>query len=125
MSNGKKYEQKTRTTFILVLVVIISTLFLRLIWGFTLSLVMAAVMAGVAQPIYSRLASLFSNRKAIASATTVFLCVCLIIVPLLLLMGIVSKEAIGISETAGGWLKENVQKQKLEENPTLRKLLPY
>ena len=125
MLRGNLGSPKFRVTFLLLLASVISILFLRLIWGFLLPLLMAAVMAGLASPVYRRLVKLFRNHKAVASAVTVFLSLCLIAVPIFLLIGIVANEAIGITEVTADWLKENIQEQKIQDNPALQKLLPY
>ena len=125
MLRGNLGSPKFRVTFLLLLASVISILFLRLIWGFLLPLLMAAVMAGLASPVYRRLVKLFRNHKAVASAVTVFLSLCLIAVPIFLLIGIVANEAIGITEVTADWLKENIQEQKIQDIPALQKLLPY
>lgn len=125
MLRGNLGSPKFRVTFLLLLASVISILFLRLIWGFILPLLMAAVMAGLASPVYRRLVKLFRNHKAVASAVTVFLSLCLIAVPIFLLIGIVANEAIGITEVTADWLKEHIQEQKIQDIPALQKLLPY
>ena len=125
MLRGNLGSPKFRVTFLLLLASVISILFLRLIWGFLLPLLMAAVMAGLASPVYRRLVKLFRNHKAVASAVTVFLSLCLIAVPIFLLIGIVANEAIGITEVTADWLKEHIQEQKIQDIPALQKLLPY
>jgi predicted PurR-regulated permease PerM len=104
---------------------VITILFLRLIWSFVLPLLMAAVMAGLASPVYRRFVKLFRNHKAAASAVTVFLSLCLVTIPVLLLIGIVANEAIEIAQASGDWLKEHISEQKIQDIPALQQLLPY
>jgi predicted PurR-regulated permease PerM len=116
--------QILRVVFLFLLAVVISVMFFGLIGNFILALLMAAIIAGLAQPVFRRLMVLFRNRKAPAATVTVLLCLCLIIVPMLLLMGMLVDQAIGISEDAAGWV-ESLQGQKFEDIPILQKLVPY
>jgi len=116
---------KSHIAFLFALAGAISILFLRLIWSFWLPLLMAAILAGLAGPVYNRFVEIFRNHKAIASGVTVLLSLCLVIVPILLFMGIVAGEAVGITEEAGDWLKTHAQEQKIKDNPSLQRLLPY
>ena len=116
--------QKLRIVFLFLLAIVISVLFFRLIGSFILALLMAAIMAGLAQPVYRRLVVFFRNRKAPAATVTVLLVLCLIIIPSLLLIGVLVDQAMGISEDAAAWV-ESLRGQKFEDIPILKKLVPY
>ena len=121
---------KSRIAFLLVLASVISILFLRLIWSFLLPLLMAAVLSGIAHPFYRRLLGLTGNRKAIAAGVTVSVSLLLIIVPLLMFLGMLVNEAIGITESARDWVARQEEKpgslqQKIQEHQSLKRLLPY
>jgi predicted PurR-regulated permease PerM len=130
MQNKKSTLSKPRIAFLLLLAIGITILFFWVIEGFVLAIVMAAILAALVHPFYSRVAKLLGERKAIASGVTVLLCLVLVIIPLLLFLGILFNEAINISESAGAWVTNQVQqseslKQRIEEDRYLKRLLPY
>ena len=105
-------------------------LFVWVIGDFVLALVMAAVLAALAHPFYRRLLERVGGRRSIASGLTVMLSLALVIVPLVLFLGVVVGEAMNISDSAAAWLTEQAQesgslRQQIEQDPTLKKLLPY
>jgi predicted PurR-regulated permease PerM len=116
---------KWHMSFLFLLGIGMTILFFGLIQSFLLSLFLAAVSAGLAHPVYTRISRLFGNRKGIAAGVTVLLGLCLIIVPLLLFSGILVGEAIGISTSAEKWLEKVVQEQPIDKIPQLQPLLPY
>jgi predicted PurR-regulated permease PerM len=121
---------KPRVAFLLLLSLGATLLFVWVIGDFVLALVMAAVLAAVVHPLYRRLLERVGGRRSIASGLTVVLSLVLVIVPLLLFLGVVVGEAIHISESAAAWLTEQAQEsgslqQQIEQDPTLKKLLPY
>jgi predicted PurR-regulated permease PerM len=121
---------RSRIAFLFVLASIISLLFLGLIWRFLLPLLIGAVLAGIAQSFYRRLLGLTGGRKTIAAGATVSLSLILIIIPLLLFLGILVNEAIGITESARDWVARQKQQpqnlqQKIQEHQSLKRLLPY
>jgi predicted PurR-regulated permease PerM len=124
MPEGSSVSPKLRVAFLFLIAVVISVMFFRLIGSFVMALLLAAIFAGLAQPVFRRLVSLFRNRKGPASAVTVLLVLCLIIIPMLLLIGMLADQAVGISQAAAGWV-ESLEGQKLEDIPVLQKLAPY
>jgi predicted PurR-regulated permease PerM len=121
---------KTRVSFLLILAIGITLLFLWVIKGFVMALVMAAVLAGLVHPFYRRVSELFGKRKSIASLVTVLLSLVLVIIPLLFFLGILIGEATQISESAGNWLSGQMQqaeslKKQIAEDQDLKRLLPY
>jgi predicted PurR-regulated permease PerM len=130
MQNDNPASAKSRVAFLLLLAIGITLLFFWVIKGFVLAILMAAVLAGLVYPIYRRLAGLLGDRKAIASGATVLLSLVLVIIPLLLFLGVLIIEAIQISESAGDWVARQVEqsgtlRQKIQEDPDLKRLLPY
>ena len=121
---------KPRVAFLLALAVGITLLFFWVIQDFVLALFLAAVLAGIAHPFYSRLADWLKGRKAAASGLTVLLGLLLVVIPLLLFAVILVDQAVGIAESAEAWVgaqKQNPEllQQQMEEHPELKKLLPY
>ena len=90
-----------------------------------LPLLMAVIMAGLTSPVYRYFVKFFHNHKGAASAATVFLTLCLIIIPILFFAWVLVDQAIEITDTAGQWLQENTLQQEIKDLPVMRKLLPY
>ena len=128
--NEGPITKKPRAVFLMVLAVVLTILFFWLIQDFVLTLIVAAILAALLYPIYNRLLGVFGNRKGMASIVTVLSSLLLLIIPIILFTGILVSEAIDVSESAIEWVdtqlqdSENLQRQ-IEEDETLKKLLPY
>jgi predicted PurR-regulated permease PerM len=116
---------KWRIVFLFLLSGLISILFLRLIWSFVMALLIAALMAGLMQPVYHYLERRFRYYRVLASGTTVLLTLFLIIMPLLVFLGILAEEAISISKAAGNWVQTYTQTYQFQDIPMLDILAPY
>lgn len=119
-----------RAAFLLLLAIGITLLFFWMIKDFILAILLAAVLAGMVYPFYSRLAEKLRGHKSIASGLTVMLSLLLIIIPTILLIGLLVGEAIDISESAKDWVEEHEQqpdslRQRLKEFLDLKRLLPF
>ena len=123
-------QPKSRVAFLLTLAIAVSLLCFWVIQDFVLTLVFAAIVAGLAHPFYGRLRRRVGNRRGLAAGLTVLLALGLVIVPLLLFVGVVVGQAIDVSEAAKVWVAEQVEQsgsiqQRLEADPDLKQLLPY
>ncbi len=119
---------KPRVAFLFLLAIAISVLFFWVIESFVLSVFLAAILAGMLQPIYRRILEWTGGRQSLASALTVVLSFVAGIIPLLLLLGLISSEAIQISQSATEWLDEQdseALQERLATDPRFKRLLPY
>ena len=121
---------KPRVAFLLLLAIAISVLFFWVIESFVLPVFLAAILAGMLQPIYRRTLKWTGGRQSLASALTVVLSFVAGIIPLLLLLGLISSQAIQISKSATDWLDAHGQdsvalQERLAADPHLKRLLPY
>jgi predicted PurR-regulated permease PerM len=98
---------KFRTAFVLILVLSVSALFVAVIWPFLQALLMGALLAGLCQPLYRWLVTLFRGRKSLASAITLLILFLLIVGPLSAFIGLVVKQALNVSEHAIPWLQQH------------------
>ena len=119
-----------RVAFLLALAIATSILFFWVIKDFVLALFLAAILAGLLHPAYRRVLKWIGGRRSLASAVTVVLSVVLIVVPLLLFLGVVVREAANVSASAKEWLtaqqaSAQSMQQQLAANPHLKRLLPY
>lgn len=99
---------KFRAAFLLLLVIGISLLFFAMIRPFITALFLGAIFSGLAQPVYRRLVRWFKGRKALASFTTLVLFFIVILGPLGGFMGIVTNQALQVSESVGPWVQQQM-----------------
>jgi predicted PurR-regulated permease PerM len=80
--------------YFLILCLVLSFIFLfKVLQPFLTYLILAAVLATAFYPVYSRILRLFKNRSRLASVATCFLILFLIIVPLLIFILLLGKQA--------------------------------
>ena len=116
--------------FIIILLVVISGLFLAMIRGFLMTLLLAAIFAGLASPLYRRILGRCRGRRALASGLTVLLLLGVFLVPMLAFLGIVAGEAYNISESVIPWINAQLEEpdlilERLQGLPGIEKLMPY
>ncbi|MEA3410034.1 MAG: AI-2E family transporter [Pseudomonadota bacterium] len=119
-----------RIAFLFLLAISISLLFYQVVERFLIALLMAAVLAGLAHPVYRWFVDRLRGHENTASAATVLLCLMLVIVPVTLFLGVVVNEAVEVSKTASEWVERHVQQpeelqEKIRAIPALQRLLPY
>ena len=115
---------------VLVLVAAISLLFYRMIKGFLLALLMAAILAGLLHPVYNRLVRLFRGRREASAVVTEALLVLLILLPLGGLAGLVTTQALRVASGVGPWISTNLAQpdalsQRLEALPFYDRVEPF
>jgi predicted PurR-regulated permease PerM len=119
-----------RKTFILILAVAISLVFLEMIRGFLVALLLAAILAGITYPLYCRFLRWFRGRKALASVATLLVVLAVIVVPLTVFLGIVAAEAVDVAQGVAPWIQQQVSQPNeleklLQRVPLLESLAPY
>jgi len=128
------YETRHRR-WILGLAVAISLVFLFVVRAFVITMLLAAIAAALATPLYDRIrlsAPLRRLRRPqnAAAALTLVLVLVVILVPLIGLLGIVADQAIGVSQSAIPWIQEQAQRPDAfddlaERVPLLEAVRPY
>ena len=88
-----------RQAFLLVVVGAITVAFVAMVQPFLLTILLAAIFAGVAYPIYHRLRRALRGHGAIAAVLTILLLLALVIAPLLTVLAAAANEALRVSET--------------------------
>lgn len=102
---GSWSRDSFRRAFLLVLLIIVSVLFWAMVQGFLLTLFLAAVFSGLAYPLYVRVCRAFNGRAAFASITTVLLSFVIVAGPLLTVAGVVTNQAVQVTQNVQPWLK--------------------
>ncbi len=108
---------------VLLVVIVISTLFFAMIRHFLMVILLSGIFAGMFQPFYRRIERLVRGRKNLASLLTLLLILLILVIPLTGLFGIVTAQAIKISQSVKPWIE-----QRINEPTALTELvekLPY
>ena len=87
-----------RKAFLLFLVVGMSIVLLVLLKSFLMTIVVAAVMAGLLRPVYAKLRKRVGGRAPVAAGLTVLLTLAVVVVPLIAVGGLVVSQAASITE---------------------------
>ena len=114
-------DTRFRHAFLILLVVAISAAFFAMVRVFLLTIVLAALFAGVAYPAYRRVLRAFGGRATLAAIATLVLLLVLVIAPLLMLAGAVANEALRMNETIGPRLQRLIN----EPGEFERRLRPF
>ena len=124
-AQGDPVRMDERTGFLLLLALGLTGLFFWLIKGFLLAVLLAAVLAALAHPLYQRLLRVLGGRKLPAAGVTVLVSLFLVVIPLLLFLGILVGEALETSSRAQAWLATSASlEEQLAADPDLQQLLP-
>jgi predicted PurR-regulated permease PerM len=95
-----------RHAFLIGLVLSISAAFLAMVWSFALTILLAAIFAGLANPVYRRLDRQFGDRPNLAAVATLVLALVLVLGPLVAVLAAGANEALRITDTMGPRLQQ-------------------
>ena len=117
--------QKTILNNIILLdfVLVISAIFLSMVYDFLMVILLAAIFSGLAMPLYRWFETLFRGRKSLSAAMTLLTIAVILIFPLLTLLGIVAGQAIRVSRSVGPWIEERLSEPTAF--PDIIDTLPY
>ena len=96
-----------RGVLILVLVVI-SALFLRIIAPFLQAIFLAALFAALFAPLYGRFLHWTGERRALSSALTICVALAFVFVPAVFVLGAVVGQAVDIAESVRPWVQQQL-----------------
>jgi predicted PurR-regulated permease PerM len=105
---SRKHDQpdvRFRKLFVAIVVVLLTILFLRVIGPFLQPLFLAAVLTGILYPFYTWLRR-YLTRDTLAAGVTVILVLVAVVLPLLLLIGVFTREAVRLTEVIGPWVEQ-------------------
>jgi predicted PurR-regulated permease PerM len=123
-------DTRFRQAFLILLVVAISVAFLAMVRVFLLTIVMAALFAGVAYPVYRRAVIVLGGRTRLAAIGTLVLLLVLVIGPLFVVAGAVANEARRVNDTLLPRLQQFVDEpgefeRRLQPLPGYEVIAPY
>ena len=119
LQNGDRF----RRAFVLLLVIGITAAFLWMVWAFVMTVVLAAILAGLFHPMYRRLHAMSGERGWLAALITVLVVLVVIVVPLALVLGLVASEALRLSTAVAPRIQEIVNHPN--QIPSLLEGLPF
>lgn len=103
-------RQRVNKIVLLLVLLFISAIFLSMIRHFLMVILLAGIFSALAQPIYQRLEKLFKGRKGITSLATLLFILLIFFLPLVGLLGIVTGQAIKISNSVKPFIAERINK---------------
>lgn len=123
-------EDRFRKAFLLILVIGTSVSFLVLIRSFLTTILMAAIFAGLAYPLYARVHRALKGNRPLASGLTLLLVLALVIAPLLGVVGVVVNQAVRVTASVGPIVTQFVQEptffdEQMQRVPGIELLEPY
>ena len=124
-------QQRLVNRGVLILLLIgITLLFLALIKPFLQAVFIAALFAALFSPLYRWFLSIIGERPGLASALTLLTIILFVMVPLSLLLGAVTSQALDIADTAVPWVRQQLGTpglitETLEALPFYDSIQPY
>ncbi len=115
---------------VILLVIFISALFLSMIRSFLMAIFLAGIFSALVSPLYHRLVKRLKGRRSLASILTLLIIGLVVVLPLSILTGVVTNQAIKISQLAVPWVKTQLSQQGaftdlLETIPFYDKIAPH
>jgi predicted PurR-regulated permease PerM len=113
---SKKEESQTllastrvQRWFLLALAIAITIAFYRVVEPFVLSVLMAAIFAGMTHPFYLWLVRKTKGREMTSAVLTVLAILILIIGPAIFFVGMLANEALNVSDSVGPWIQAQAE----------------
>ena len=127
--NGNPAALRFRQAFLLALVVGITILFVLVVQRFLLTVLLAALFAGLAHPLQNRILRRIPDRPSLSATLTLLLLLLGVGIPLAGFLTLVTTEAVQVSQGAEGWLEGQADRldrgrDLLERIPLVDRLLP-
>lgn len=115
---------------LIIVVLLISTLFVAMIRQFLISIILAGIFSALSIPMYSKFEKWFGGRSIPASAVTVIIIVCVVLVPLSGLLVIVATQAVKVGALAKPWIDLQISEpgalsQFIQSLPFYETIEPY
>ncbi len=96
-------------TFLVVLLVAVSTVFLVMIKPFLMALLLAGIFSSLCQPLYRRLVKSCRGHRSAASLLTLVLIVLVVIIPLGGFLGVVTSQALKVTDSVSKLIPQDIQ----------------
>lgn len=123
-------QENISKSVLLLVALFISAVFLSMIRSFLMAIFLAGIFSALARPLYLRLNTWLRGRPSLASLTTITLILLLVLIPFLILLGIVTGQAIKVGQSVTPWVQEQIKEpgalSRLTEHiPFIESIKPY
>jgi len=108
-SQAPRASGQLQRWFLLVLALLITIGFYRVVEPFIISVLMAAIFAGMTSPLFRWLVKKTRGRERTSAVLTVLAILLLIVGPTIFFVGMLANEALKVSEAVGPWIQEQAQ----------------
>ncbi|BBO80741.1 AI-2E family transporter [Desulfosarcina ovata subsp. sediminis] len=124
------HDDKVNKFVVILLVVFISAVFLSMIRAFLMAIFMAGIFAALTRPIYYRLERWLGGRRSLASVLTLLLIIFVVLIPLTILTGVVTGQAIKVGQSVTPWVRAQIEQPNmlsdyLERLPYYEHIMPH
>lgn len=115
---------------IVIVVGFISAVFLFMIRSFLMAIFLAGIFAALVHPIYRGLERRLNRHRSLAAIVTLLLIIMVIMMPLGVLTGVVTNQAIKVGQAVTPWIQKQIAQpdnlsQLIGKLPYYEKILPY
>jgi predicted PurR-regulated permease PerM len=116
-------QRETVSRFvILCLVLMVSFVFVSMIWNYMMAIFLAAITSAMLYPLYQKITAWTGGKKSIGSGITILIFLLVIILPLGGLLGIITAQAINVGQSVSPWIQSHINQTQsltsiLEELP--------
>ena len=111
MEQEAKIQDKFAKSFLIILAIAISLVFLVMIRQFLMTVLLAGIFSGMAHPLYRRLLKLFKGRKGLASTSTILIVLLVIVIPITAFLGVAASQAVDVSQRVTPWIEQHVSER--------------
>jgi predicted PurR-regulated permease PerM len=101
-------DDSVNKTVVVLMVIFISAVFLSMLRSFLMAILLAGIFAALASPLYRRIEHWVNGRRSLASVLTLLLIIIVVLLPLAILAGVVTGQAIKVSQSVMPWVKTQI-----------------
>ncbi len=114
---------------LLLLVAGISAMFIKMVAGFLVAVLLAAIFAGMSFPLFRRLRAILGGRENLASVVTILLLLLGVVVPLAGFLALVVAESVSLSQSVSAWAQSGPDRMQqlqglADRIPFIERLIP-
>lgn len=95
------------------LALIVSALFLGLVWDFLIALFLAAIFSAMAGPLYRWIFKHLGGRRGTAVAATLIILICGVLLPFIVVVVLSAEQAAGLTSVISNWI-ETLDARKIQ-----------
>ncbi len=108
MTGSDVSQDKFSKSFLILLALAISLIFVLMIRRFLVAILLAGIFSGMATPLYRFLLMRMRERQALAALSTILIVLLLIVIPVTAFLGVVASQAVNVSQSVGPWIEQRV-----------------